>query len=131
LKSSFELLKCSVRSFEYLDLIDLAEIAMVMKCQGITTNENEVHRKLIPRVIRKSSKDGDLSSVFYSVRSILVGLVMYNTSPQPTSEDVDTSIETSVTDVLLTPASDIDSREEEGTNDVQVSGDTSFEVCNF
>ena len=101
MKSSFELLKCSGRSFEYLDLIDLAEIAMVMKCQGITTNENEVHRKLIPRVIRKSSEDGDLSSVFYSVRSILVGLVMYNTSPQPTSEDVDTSIETSVTDVCI------------------------------
>ena len=52
---------------------------------------------------------------------------MYNTSPQPTREDVDTSIETSVTDVLSTPASDIDSREEEGTNDLQVSGDTSFE----
>lgn len=97
-------------------------------CVELLNNENEVHRKLIPRVIRKSSKDGDLSSVFYSVRSILVGIVvMYNTSPQPTREDVDTSIETSVTDVLSTPASDIDSREEEGTNDVQVSVDTSFE----
>ena len=97
-------------------------------CVELLNKEEEVHRKLIPRVIRKSSKDGDLSSVFYSVRSILVGIVvMYNTSPQPTREDVDTSIETSVTDVLSTPASDIDSREEEGTNDLQVSGDTSFE----
>ena len=97
-------------------------------CVELLNNENEVHRKLIPRVIRKSSKDGDLSSVFYSVRSILVGIVvMYNTSPQPTREDVDNSIETSVTDVLSTPASDIDSREEEGTNDVQVSVDTFFE----
>ena len=97
-------------------------------CVELLNKEEEVHRKLIPRVIRKSSKDGDLSSVFYSVRSILVGIVvMYNTSPQPTREDVDTSIETSVTDVLSTPASDIDSREEEGTNDVQGSVDTSFE----
>jgi len=98
-------------------------------CVELLNNENEVHRKLIPRVIRKSSKDGDLSSVFYSLRSILVDIVvMYNTSPQPTREDVDTSIETSVTDVLSTPASDIDSREEEeGTNDVQGSVDTSFE----
>ena len=160
LKLSVGFLKCEVRSYGDLELIDLAKLAIDYEvprdhnsddmyhyrpfiieclenrycenraniCVDLLNDENEVHRKLIPRVIGKSSKDGDLLSVFYSLRSTL-GCInsIYRVPPQRTREDVDTSIETSVTDVLSTPASDIDSREEEGTNDLQVSGDTSFE----